>query len=45
LQPAINTSPEPPNADSYVSTIFTVAILIVVLTGFALLVYHKKQKP
>jgi hypothetical protein len=44
LQPTINTGAEPPNADSYVTTAFVAVILLVVLSGVALLVYYKKRK-
>jgi hypothetical protein len=44
LQPTINTGAEPSNADSYIPTIFTVVILVVVLAGVAMLVYYKKHK-
>jgi hypothetical protein len=45
LQPTIKTDAEPPSEDSHYATIFAAVILIIVLSGVALLVYYKKHKP
>jgi hypothetical protein len=45
FQPTIKVGEGPLNADSYVTAIFGAAILLIVLAGVALLVYHKKHKP